>query len=100
MPNTMIKLFTIAGGVFFVTLIVFAALADGPDISAQRLLGNWHDHDPGMRMVAEVIASAVASGFYWRTDRGEASVLRPVRCQRASNHGRLRGFRQRQSRVG
>jgi hypothetical protein len=42
-------------------LIASAAQADGPDISAQRVLASWKDADPGMRMVAEVIASAFAS---------------------------------------
>jgi hypothetical protein len=49
-------------------LIASAAQADGPDISAQRLLSSWQDEDPGMRMVAEVIASAFASGFSWGGD--------------------------------
>ena len=47
------------------TLLTGGAHADGADISAQRLLDSWHDDDPGMRMVAEVIASAFASGFSW-----------------------------------
>jgi hypothetical protein len=49
-------------------LIASAAQADGPDISAQRLLSSWQDEDPSMRMVAEVIASAFASGFSWGGD--------------------------------
>jgi hypothetical protein len=48
--------------------VITAALADGPDISAQRLIASWHDDDPGMKMVAEVIASAFASGFSWGGD--------------------------------
>jgi hypothetical protein len=60
----MAKPFTIVGGVFLAALIVSEALADG-DMSAQRLLSSWKDEDPGMRMVAEVIASAFASGFSW-----------------------------------
>lgn len=55
----------VAAGLFFATLIASAARADGPDISARRLLSSWHNEDPGMRMVAEVIASAFASGFSW-----------------------------------
>jgi hypothetical protein len=35
---------------------------------SQRLLSSWKDEDPGMRMVAEVIASAFASGFSWGGD--------------------------------
>jgi len=62
----MAKLGSVAAGVFLAaTLIASAARADGPDISAQRLLSSWHDEDPGMRIVAEVIASAFASGFSW-----------------------------------
>jgi Ssp1 endopeptidase immunity protein Rap1a len=49
-------------------LIAFAARADGPDISAQRLLESWKDEDPSMRMVVEMIASAFASGFSWGGD--------------------------------
>ena len=65
----MAKLGSVAAGVFLAaTLIASAARADGPDISAQRLLSSWHDEDPGMRMVAEVIASAFASGFSWGGD--------------------------------
>jgi hypothetical protein len=51
----MAKLFSIAGGVFLPALIVSTTLADG-DMSAQRLLASWKDEDPGIRMVAEVIA--------------------------------------------
>jgi hypothetical protein len=68
MPDTMIKLFTVAGGIFLAALVASAAQAEGSDISAQRLLGSWRDEDPGMRMVAEVIASAFASGFSWGGD--------------------------------
>jgi hypothetical protein len=60
----MARLLSIAGGLFVATLIMPAALADA-DISAQRLLESWRGEDPGMRMVAEVIASAFASGFSW-----------------------------------
>jgi hypothetical protein len=54
--------------VFLATLVASAAQADGPDISAQHLLESWKAEDPGMRMVAEVIASAFASGFSWGGD--------------------------------
>jgi Rap1a immunity proteins len=64
----MVKLYSLAAGVFVVMLIASAARADGPDISAQRLLASWHDEDPSMRMVAEMIASAFASGFSWGGD--------------------------------
>jgi hypothetical protein len=68
MSKGMAKLYGIAGGVFLATLVASAAQADGPDISAQRLLESWKAEDPGMRMVAEVIASAFASGFSWGGD--------------------------------
>jgi hypothetical protein len=34
-------------------------------MSAQRLLASWQEGDPGMKMLAEVIASAFASGMSW-----------------------------------
>jgi hypothetical protein len=61
-------------GVFAVTLIASAAQADGPDISAQSLLSSWHDEDPGMRMGAEVIASAFASGLSWKGTLGGKEI--------------------------
>ena len=57
-----------AVGVLVAALITSAAEADGPNISAGRLLASWKDEDPGVRMVAEVIASAFASGFSWGGD--------------------------------
>ena len=57
-------------------LIASGARADGPDISAQRLLDSWKGEDPGMRMVAEVIASAFASGFSW----GGGEPGKPAYC--------------------
>ena len=62
----MSKLYRAAVGAFTAALIASAAQADGPDISAQRLLRAWKGEDPGMRMVAEVIASAFASGLSWK----------------------------------
>jgi Rap1a immunity proteins len=64
----MSKLYSAVVGVLLAALISAAAHADGPDISAQRLLESWKGEDPGMRMVAEVIASAFASGFSWGGD--------------------------------
>jgi len=71
------KLYSVAIGVFAVTLIASAAQADGPDISAQRLLDSWKGEDPGMRMVAEVIASAFASGLSWKGTLGGKEVYCP-----------------------
>jgi hypothetical protein len=62
------KLYSTVVGLLLAMLVTTAAHADGPDISARRLLDSWHDEDPGMRMVAEVIASAFASGFSWGGD--------------------------------
>jgi hypothetical protein len=56
-------LYTVAAGVFAATLFASAAQADDPDISARRLLSAWKGEDSNMRMVAEVIASAFASGL-------------------------------------
>jgi hypothetical protein len=61
----MSKLYRAVFAAFTAALIASGARADGPDISAQRLLDSWKGEDPGMKMVAEVIASAFASGFSW-----------------------------------
>jgi hypothetical protein len=67
----MSELYSAAAGLL-VALITSAALADGADISAQRLPANRKGEDPSMRMIAEVIASAFASGFSWGgTDAGK-----------------------------
>jgi hypothetical protein len=63
----MAKLLSIAGSLFLATLIASTVPADA-DISARHLLDSWKGEDPGMRMVAEVIASAFASGFSWGGD--------------------------------
>jgi hypothetical protein len=68
------KLYSAAPGLFVATLVVSAAQADGPDISAQRLLSSWKGEDPGMRMIAEVIASAFASGLSWKGSLGGKEV--------------------------
>ena len=71
------KLYSVAIGVFAVTLIASAAQADGPDTSAQGLLSAWKGEDPGMRMVAEVIASAFASGLSWKGTLGGKEIYCP-----------------------
>ena len=83
MSDAMAKQFSIAGGVFLAALAVSAAQAQRADISAQRLLASWHDEDPGMRMVAEVIASAFASGFSWGVTPRESEPIRFAGSQRA-----------------
>ena len=71
------KLYSVAIGVFAGTLISSAAQADGPDTSAQGLLSAWKGEDPGMRMVAEVIASAFASGLSWKGTLGGKEIYCP-----------------------
>jgi Rap1a immunity proteins len=73
----MSKLYSLIACVFVATLTVSAAQADGPDISAQRLLSRWKGEDPNMRMVAEVIASAFASGLSWNRSPGGKEVYCP-----------------------
>ena len=73
----MSKLYRAAVGAFAGGLIASAAQADGPDISAQRLLDSWKAEDPGMRMVAEVIASAFATGLSWKGTLGGKEVYCP-----------------------
>src|SRR5580700_1725291 len=71
------KLYSAAVGVSAALLIASAAQADGPDISAQRLLSAWKGDDPNMRMVAEVIASAFASGLSWKGTLAEKEIYCP-----------------------
>jgi hypothetical protein len=73
----MAKVYSVAIGIFLAALIAFAARADGPDISAHRLLESWKGEDPGMRIVAEVIASAFASGLSWKGSLGGKEVYCP-----------------------
>jgi len=63
-----------AAGVFLAVALSTPGRADPPDISAQRLLTSWKEGDPGMRMLAEVIGSAFASGFSWGADAGGKHV--------------------------
>jgi hypothetical protein len=66
------------GAVVFVGMLLATSVsADSPDISARRLLSSWKDQDPSMRMVAEVIASAFASGLSWSTSLGGKEVCCP-----------------------
>jgi hypothetical protein len=71
------KLYSAAIGVLAITLIASAAQADGPDTSAQGLLSAWKGKDPGMRMVAEVIASAFVSDLSWKGTLGGKEVYCP-----------------------
>jgi hypothetical protein len=62
----MSRLYRAAAAAFTAALMTSAAQADGPNTSAQGLLSAWKGDDPNMRMVAEVIASAFASGLSWK----------------------------------
>jgi hypothetical protein len=71
------KMYRAAVAAFTAVLIASGARANGPDISAQRLLESWKGDDPSMRMVAEVIASAFASGLSWRGTLAGTEVYCP-----------------------
>jgi|ERR1700722_351420 hypothetical protein len=73
----MFKLYSVAAGVSAAMLIAFTTQADGPNISAQRLLSAWKGEDPNMRMVAEVTASAFASGLSSKGTLGGKEVYCP-----------------------
>jgi hypothetical protein len=62
----MSKLYRAVVAAFAAALITSAAQADGSNTSARGLLSAWKGEDPNMRMVAEVIPSAFASGLSWR----------------------------------
>ena len=62
---------------FAVALLTSPVYADMPDISARRLLSSWTDGDPSIRMLAEVVASAFASGLSWRGSLAGKEVDRP-----------------------
>ena len=59
------------GGIVLVGMLLTSAVwAQSPDISARRLLSGWKAEDPSMRMLAEVIATAFASGLSWSSAHG------------------------------
>ena len=62
---------------FAAALLTSPVYADTPDISARRLLSSWRDGDPSMRGLAEVIASAFASGLSWRGSLAGKEVYCP-----------------------
>lgn len=54
------------GAILFVAMLLASAVwADSPDISARKLLSAWKGDEPNIAKLAEVIASAYASGFGW-----------------------------------
>jgi hypothetical protein len=69
-----------AVAVLVAATVTSSVRADGPDISAQRLLDSWRGEDPGMKMVAEVIAS----WFSWGGTPREGASIAPRRISRAA----------------
>jgi len=66
------------GAIVVIAMLLAApACADPPDISARRLLAGWKDPDPSTSMLAEVIASAFASGLSWRGSLAGKEVYCP-----------------------
>jgi hypothetical protein len=83
----------VAGGVFIAAVFSSPGVADPPDISAQRLLTSWKEGDPGMKMLAEVIASAFASGFSWGGDAsGRRTYCAPPDLKGAEIMAAFEGF--------
>jgi hypothetical protein len=76
----MSKLYRVAVAAFTAALIASAVHADGQDTSAQGLLSAWKGEDPNMRMVAEVIASAFASGLSWKGTLAGKEVYCPPKA--------------------
>jgi hypothetical protein len=68
---------SVAAGVFLAMAFSTPGRAESPDISAQRLLSSWQDGDPGIKMLAEAIASAFASGMSWAGTIGGHPVYCP-----------------------
>jgi hypothetical protein len=71
------KLYRAVVVAFATAMITSTAQADGPNTSARGLLSAWKSDDPNMRMVAEVIASAFASGLSWKGTLAEKDVYCP-----------------------
>jgi hypothetical protein len=71
------KLHRAAVAAFVAALMISAAHADGSNTSAQGLLSAWKGEDPNVRMVAEVIASAFASGLSWKGTLAGTDVYWP-----------------------
>ena len=75
--------------VFVAMLLAAPAWPHAADISAGRLLSDWNAGDGGTRMLAEVIASAFASGLSWSAApaKRKSIVRRPI--SRGGGHDRL-----------
>ena len=68
----------VAAAVLLAALWTSGARAGPADTTARALVADWRDADPGMAAVAEVIASAFASGMSWAgTIEGHAVYCAP-----------------------
>jgi hypothetical protein len=66
------------GAVLIVAILLAAQVSAGsPDISARRLLSGWKSPDQSTHLLAEVIASAFASGLSWSAAHGGKEVYCP-----------------------
>jgi len=92
------KFYGIAIGVFAAMMIASRAQADGPDISAQRLLESWKGEDPGHEDGRR--GHRERWDFLGRERYGKARLLCFPRPQRGPDHQRLRGVLERQSEDG
>ena len=73
--------------VFVAMLLTTSVGSQSPDISARRLLSGWKAEDPSMRMLAEVIASAFASGLSWSASMGDKQRQQgPLRREADPDH--------------
>ena len=75
--------------VLLVAVWASEARADPADTSARALVAAWKDVDPNMAAVAEVIASAFASGLSLEGfGRRKGNILSSTRIERRPSHGR------------
>jgi hypothetical protein len=63
--------------VFGSVILTTAAFGSPQDATARRLLASWKDDEPGVRAVAEVIASAFASGLAWAGTLSQNGIYCP-----------------------
>jgi len=77
----------LAAAVLFAVLWSPGVRAGPGDTTARALLVAWKDADPGMAKVAEVIASAFASGMSWAgTIEGHPVYCPPPTASLTGNH--------------
>jgi hypothetical protein len=60
-----------------IMVLATGAFSGPQDATARRLLASWKDDELGVRAVAEVIASAFASGLAWAGTLAERGVYCP-----------------------